>query len=80
MDGQQPAGAGVTPPLLDGWLSRERVAAEIGVSVDTLARWERRRIGPPCAKLGRKILYRADALRAWMLAREGVPLGKRRGQ
>jgi hypothetical protein len=76
MDGQQAGNAGLTPPLLDGWLPRDRVAAEIGVSANTLARWQRRRIGPPCAKLGRKVLYRADALREWLRSCEGTPVKK----
>ena len=57
-------------PLLDGWLTRAKVAAEIGVSIDTLARWETRRIGPPCVRIGRKVLYRAQAFRDWLVARE----------
>ncbi len=70
MDDQQadcPAGS---VPLLDGWLTRAEVAAEIGVSIDTLARWESRRIGPPCVRIGRKVLYRAQAFRDWLVARE----------
>ncbi len=61
-------------PLLGGWLSRAQVAAEIGVSVDTLQRWETRRIGPPCVRIGRKVLYRAEAFRGWLISREPAPL------
>jgi hypothetical protein len=43
-------------PLLGGWLTRAQVASEIGVSVDTLARWESQGIGPPCVRIGRKVL------------------------
>lgn len=60
--------------LLGGWLSRAQVAAEIGVSVDTLQRWETRRIGPPCVRIGRKVLYRAEAFREWLISRERGPL------
>jgi len=74
MDGQEqeaiPTGI---PALLDGWLSRPQVATEIGVSVDTLQRWETRRIGPPCVRIGRKVLYRADAFRDWLISRERGP-------
>lgn len=69
MEGQQ-AEADSRAPLLDGWMSRLQVAKEIGVSVDTLARWETRRIGPPCVRIGRKVLYRAEAFREWLVARE----------
>ena len=58
---------------MGGWLSRAQVAAEIGVSVDTLQRWETRRIGPPCVRIGRKVLYRADAFREWLISRERGP-------
>ena len=62
--------------LLDGWLTRRQVAEEVGVSVDTLERWENRRCGPPCVRLGRKVIYRADAFREWLVSRER---GARRG-
>jgi hypothetical protein len=63
--------------VLEGWLTRERVASEIGVTVDTLARWETRRIGPPCIRIGRKVLYRAEAIREWLVARERRPFANR---
>lgn len=80
MEGQQSEPAG-RMPLLDGWLTRANVAAEIGVSVDTLARWETQRIGPPCIRVGRKVFYRADAFRDWLISRERGPIanGARRG-
>jgi transcriptional regulator with XRE-family HTH domain len=70
MEGQQGQTEGGGTPLLDGWLSRAQVAQEIGVSTDTLARWETRRVGPPCVRIGRKVLYRAQAFREWLVARE----------
>jgi transcriptional regulator with XRE-family HTH domain len=70
MDHQRVESAAGTAPLLTGWLTRAEVASEIGVSVDTLARWETRRIGPPCVRIGRKVLYRADAFREWLISRE----------
>jgi DNA-binding transcriptional regulator YiaG len=45
------------PALRYGWLTHARVAKEIGISVDTLQRWETRRIGPPCVRIARKVLY-----------------------
>jgi hypothetical protein len=73
MEAQQDEGTSGGRPLLDGWLTRAQVAAEIGVSVDTLARWETRRIGPPCVRVGRKVLYRAQAFRDWLVASERSP-------
>jgi hypothetical protein len=79
MDDQQESCAPKSAPLLDGWLTRAAVATEIGVSADTLARWETRRIGPPCIRIGRKVLYRAEAFRDWLISRERGPV-KRAGQ
>lgn len=56
--------------LLEGWLNRIELSAELGISVDTLGRWETRRIGPPCVRVGRKVLYRADAVRDWLKSQE----------
>lgn len=60
--------------LLGGWLTRVQVAEQVGVSVDTLQRWETRRIGPPCVRIGRKVLYRAEAFREWLISRERGPV------
>ena len=35
------------PDLLAGWISREQLARALGLTADTLARWEARRQGPP---------------------------------
>lgn len=59
-----------TGSLLEGWLTRAQVAAEFGLAVDTLRRWEGRRIGPPSVKLGQRVLYRAEAVREWLVAQE----------
>ena len=42
--------------LLVGWLNRTDLARELTLSVDTLQRWETRRVGPPCVRVGRKVL------------------------
>jgi hypothetical protein len=33
------------------------------------------RLGPPCARIGRRILYRAEAVRDGLAAREGKSVG-----
>ncbi|VDS07888.1 hypothetical protein PARHAE_01067 [Paracoccus haematequi] len=61
----------VTPAgLLDDWMPRRELAGISGVSADTLKRWETPRIGPPCIRIGRKVLYRRSAVRAWLLEQE----------
>jgi hypothetical protein len=74
-----------TPPeplnLLADWISREQLARELGLTADTLARWEARRQGPPCTRIGRKTLYRRVAVQDWIRAQEQVhPVRKSRGR
>ena len=56
--------------LLTGWLNRADLARELTLSVDTLQRWETRRVGPPCVRVGRKVLYRMEAVRDWLREQE----------
>jgi predicted site-specific integrase-resolvase len=64
---------GAAGALLGEWMSREELAAEIGISADTLQKWQSRRIGPPVTRIGRKVLYRRDSVRAWMIEQEQKP-------
>ena len=57
--------------LLTGWLNRTDLARELTLSVDTLQRWESRRMGPPCVRVGRKVIYRMEAVRDWLREQEG---------
>lgn len=67
--------------LLADWISREDLAEELMVKPDTLARWEARREGPPCMRIGRKVYYRQSSVRDWLLSREqGQPVSKGRGR
>jgi hypothetical protein len=52
----------IEPRLLRGWISRYDLARELGLTVDTLGRWERRRKGPACVRAGRKALYRMSVV------------------
>jgi DNA-binding transcriptional MerR regulator len=59
---------------MTGWMTRAEVAEAIGVTPATLQRWDHQRIGPPTLRLGRQVYYRAEAFRAWLVAREtGAP-------
>ena len=63
--------------LLADWISREQLARELGYSRDTLARWEARRTGPPCTRIGRKVLYRRSSVEAWISSQEqGQPVAR----
>ena len=64
--------------LLDGWINRAALARELTLSVDTLQRWETRRVGPPCVRVGRKVLYRMEAVRDWLREQEARKTGQHR--
>ena len=64
--------------LLTGWLNRTDLAWELTLSVDTLQRWETRRMGPPCVRVGRKVLFRMEAVRDWLREQEARKQGTSR--
>jgi phage terminase Nu1 subunit (DNA packaging protein) len=67
--------------LLADWIPRERLAAILGLTCDTLARWAARREGPPCTRIGRKTFYRSAAVLDWIRAQEqAMPQRKSRGR
>jgi hypothetical protein len=56
--------------ILDGYITRQDLAAAINKSVRTIDRWDVHRVGPPRVVVGRTILYRVDSVRAWLESRE----------
>ena len=66
---------GADPALLTGWLNRTDLARELTLSVETQQRWETRRMGPPCVRVGRKVLYRMEAVRNWLREQEARKQG-----
>lgn len=65
--------------LMQGWLTRQEVSASLGISAATLQRWQTQRIGPPQVRIGRRVFYRAEAFREWMISRERGPVVSKRG-
>lgn len=59
------------PRLNDDLLTPDEVAEELETTRRTIDRWHSRRIGPPRIKIGRKVYYRREAVRDWLLANEG---------
>lgn len=67
--------------LLADWISRDDLARELNLTPDTLGRWEARREGPPCTRLGRRVLYRRASVQDWLRALEqSHPTRKQRGR
>lgn len=78
MTNTEPADRSTPGGVLHGWISRLDLALELGLTVDTLRRWEARRFGPPCVRAGRKVYYRRDAVQDWLQQQER-PSPKRAG-
>jgi hypothetical protein len=57
-------------PILEEFLTREELAAELRRSPRTLDRWEVLGIGPPRTHVGRQILYKRSSLLRWLAAQE----------
>jgi hypothetical protein len=65
------AQAAKPPPIAGGLISRAAMAQELDVCEHTLRIWERCGQGPPTVRIGRRVYYRADVLRRWLLGQEG---------
>ena len=58
--------------LLDDYLTRTELAAELGVCERTVIRWCDLGDGPPMVKIGRKPLFHRPAVKTWLASREQV--------
>lgn len=56
--------------LLDGYLRRDELAQQLGVSPRTIDRWQTSRCGPPRVAIGRTILYNLESVRQWLRSKE----------
>lgn len=56
--------------VLDGYLTREELAEELGKTPRTLDRWASLRVGPPRSKIGRTVVYRVAAVQSWLIQQE----------
>ena len=57
--------------LNEDLLTPDEFAQELDTTRRTIDRWHSRRIGPPRIKVGRKVYYRREAVRDWLLSNEG---------
>ncbi len=54
-----------------GLLTLEEVASLIRVPANTLRYWRHSGTGPKSARIGRRVLYREEDVRAWVAAQYG---------
>lgn len=57
------------PQLIDDYLDRAELAAELKVSERTIERYDSMRIGPPRVKVGSRWYYPRQGARDWLTAR-----------
>jgi hypothetical protein len=65
----------LSQPILEDFLTKQELAAELGRNMRTLDRWEALGIGPPRTLVGRKILYRRMSVQRWLAAQENHSTG-----
>ena len=56
--------------LLDRYVNRHELAAQLGVSWRTICRYEDERDGLPSLRIGRRKMYNLESVRAWLERRE----------
>ncbi len=64
--------------LLDDYLTRDELAAELRVTTRTVIRWQNMPDGVPYVELGGRTLYRRSSVRAWIESHEKRPNPRRR--
>ena len=61
------------PGILDGYLTRQQLAEQMGVSWRTICRYEDMADGLPSLLIGGKKIYRVESVRQWLERRERRP-------
>ena len=69
---QDAAGAVVDRSLLADYLTKAQIAAELHVSVRTVARWRVLRTAPKAVRIGNRIYFKRADVRAWLEQRSEV--------
>jgi predicted site-specific integrase-resolvase len=60
------------PAVITDLIPRAEMAKQLNVCPHTLRGWERCGQGPPAIRLGKRVYYRAETVRRWLLDREGT--------
>lgn len=67
-----------TDEILDGYLTEQDLARQLGKSTRTIQRWAALRIGPPRTLIGQTVYYHVDDLRDWIKAQREYRPQRRR--
>jgi hypothetical protein len=59
--------------ITEDLLPRMAVARHLGVCERTLWNWEKSGQGPPAIRVGKKVFYRSETVRRWLLDQETGP-------
>ena len=60
----------VAPDIFDGYIDEHEYCRQRGVSLRTAQRDRQLRQSPPYITVGKRVLYRIEAVRDWLIARE----------
>jgi Helix-turn-helix domain len=63
-------GPSAARPITADLLPRAEVARQFDVCQRTLRRWEKSRQGPPVIRVGKRVYYRTESVRRWLLEQE----------
>ncbi len=61
--------------ILKDYVSRDDLAAKLGITVKTLVRWQNDGKGPPVTYLGRAPFYSIPSFEKWLKAQERAAEG-----
>lgn len=65
--------------ILDGYLTLDQTAAELGIHLVTLKRWKARRYGPKPIRVGARLYYKRDDWREFLESADKAKRGGRVG-
>jgi predicted DNA-binding transcriptional regulator AlpA len=61
--------------ILDDYISRKQLAADLGYAEATLIRWEKDGKGPPVTRIGRDVVYSIPSFKKWLKDQERAAKG-----
>lgn len=56
--------------ILDEYISRKQLAADLKLAEATLIRWEKDGKGPPVTRIGRDVVYSIPSFKKWLKNQE----------